>query len=780
MPAITSGKVLVTGANGYIAIWVVQALLNQGFSVRGTVRSESKAGHLREVFKSFGDKLEIVVVQDITKDGAFDEAVKGVDAIEHTASPFHLHAVEPDELIIPAVQGTTSVLKSALKHGSSVRRVVVLSSCAAVLNPSTEPRVFNETNWNEGSLQEVSEKGKDASPLAKYRTSKTLAEKAAWEFYEKNKSAVEWNLVVLNPPFVFGPILHAVDVPENLNSSMNDWYTTIIQGKMDKESLAKLGSSWVDVRDLAEAHVLAITKPEAAGQRLIISAGPYKWQDWVSAARRISKYIPQGNDSYNPAEAVHMIAYETTKADSVLGVKYRGIDQSTADILVDLKAKVFSHLNPSSNTLRDKYFEAVKSPKPSFELRTGLCLKIPGHPIYDKILSHLSPVSLVRLEKASCLTRFAAKDFASRAYNINRLLSRFFTDPIAFRSLQARTAALISGSFALQFFDRTFYPESDLDLYVFPDNSPLLIGQWLQAEGYEFLPNSRQDTDFATATTQCYSMGSHVHPDEFQGPLDRTHATLYMMRGVEEVFTFVRPTTDSKNPDIPAKVQIVVTKTTPLECILGFHSTCVMNLITYNTAFSLYPYETFERREAMAIAADEHQADALRKYARRGWRIIANETSLIQMSLSAHAPRTALFADHFAFDTTRWLDDSISWVIPLDTTGVTLPPPLSPSSAPLSWDPVAQNSWTFRRSGNEYIMRFRYIRTTIMKYRYTVADDKYIKMLIPFFRGQGKLEHKKEPSSGTTSEDYNTWWDSVLPVFRAKYMQDVKEGRMSE
>ena len=98
MPAVSApSKVLVSGANGYIAVWVVRTLLDRGFSVRGTVRSESKIPHLKKVFKDEFEKglLEVVVVPDITVSGAFDEAVKGVDAIEHTASPFHFKADDP-------------------------------------------------------------------------------------------------------------------------------------------------------------------------------------------------------------------------------------------------------------------------------------------------------------------------------------------------------------------------------------------------------------------------------------------------------------------------------------------------------------------------------------------------------------------------------------------------------------------------------------------------------------------------------------------------------------
>lgn len=261
MPAVTSGKILVTGGNGYIAVWVVDALLKQGYSVRITVRSAEKGTHLKKRYASdYADKLEIFVVEDITKvrtrrirkifglihttntqEGAFDEAVKGVDAIEHTASPFHLKADYPDEIIVPAVKGTVGILQSALTHGPTVKRIVVLASCASVLTALPEPRVFSEKDWNDASIEECAAKGRDALPVVKYRASKTLAEKAAWDFYEKNKTRVGWDLVGINPPFVYGPLIHDVTSPDTLGQSLHEWFHTVFKGAKSTESLGQLG-----------------------------------------------------------------------------------------------------------------------------------------------------------------------------------------------------------------------------------------------------------------------------------------------------------------------------------------------------------------------------------------------------------------------------------------------------------------------------------------------------------------------------------------------------------
>jgi nucleoside-diphosphate-sugar epimerase len=217
-------KVLVTGANGYLATWVVKKYLEAGYSVRGAVRSLTKSAFLKDKFAQYGDRFELVVVEDITKDGAFDKAVKGVDAIAHTASPFHYNSTNPDgmsncfwmpillvvddqtysDLIVPAVQGTTAILNSALKHGSTLKRVVLTSSAVAALEVTTVPRVFTESSWNEAALEAVKTKGSAAGPFVIYCASKTLAEKAAWEFVAAHNSEISWDLAVINPSLILG------------------------------------------------------------------------------------------------------------------------------------------------------------------------------------------------------------------------------------------------------------------------------------------------------------------------------------------------------------------------------------------------------------------------------------------------------------------------------------------------------------------------------------------------------------------------------------------------
>ncbi|KAH7912524.1 hypothetical protein BJ138DRAFT_1112243 [Hygrophoropsis aurantiaca] len=330
MPALNSSpanqKVLVSGANGFVAVWVVKSLLERGYSVRSTVRAEEKGRHLKEIFASYGEKHEIMIVSDITERGAFDEAVTGVDAIQHIASPVHIGGAHSD-IITPAVQGTVGMLQSALDHGKSVKRIVITSSCAAVLHFDSKPQVFDENDWNEQCLEVLARGDSDPSVtmLVKYMASKTLAEKAVWKFWEEHQNEIKWDIVTLNPPYVFGPSMHKMSTPSDLNAS---------------------SCAYVDVRDLAEAHALALEKPDAGSKRIIICAGVCKWQDFINAANaispppRLSQPLPVGNPGSGIASTTAVLfSYKTNRAIQILGLQYRSVADITKDILADFEAR---------------------------------------------------------------------------------------------------------------------------------------------------------------------------------------------------------------------------------------------------------------------------------------------------------------------------------------------------------------------------------------------------------------------------------------------------------
>ncbi|KAH9855699.1 NAD-P-binding protein [Lenzites betulinus] len=269
-------------------------------------------------------------------ESAFDQAILSVDAIVHTASesPVHLHADEPSEMLDPAVNGTLNVLRSAAL-APGVLRVLYVSSCAAVYTRNAPARVYDETCWNDADADAVATLGRAADVHAKYSASKIGAERAAWAFYAERKDALPWDLVVVNPPWVFGPVLHEVQGgPEGLNDSNSLFFDAVMKGLYTVPA-----NCYVDVRDLALAFILAIQKPEAADQRIIVSQGKFKWEDFAVAAGKISSKVPPLNAPYDASTAEHTIIYNNAKSKELLGIAYRGLEETTADILKDWEAR---------------------------------------------------------------------------------------------------------------------------------------------------------------------------------------------------------------------------------------------------------------------------------------------------------------------------------------------------------------------------------------------------------------------------------------------------------
>ena len=244
--------VLVTGASGFIGLHCVLQLLKEGYRVRGTIRSQGRANEVREAMSAHLDadvvtRLELVEA-DLSREDGWEDAARGCTYVLHVASPFPNRVPEhEDELIKPAKDGTLRVLRAAADAG--VRRVVLTSSLAAVSggHPHDNSRVFTEEDW---SIV-------DACPP--YPKSKTLAELAAWEFVDGLEGDAPMELSVINPGAVLGPVL-------------NRHYSTsgeVVRKLLMRElpGTAKLGFPWVDVRDVASAHIAAMTIPEAAGER---------------------------------------------------------------------------------------------------------------------------------------------------------------------------------------------------------------------------------------------------------------------------------------------------------------------------------------------------------------------------------------------------------------------------------------------------------------------------------------------------------------------------------
>ncbi|KAJ3559469.1 hypothetical protein NP233_g11254 [Leucocoprinus birnbaumii] len=343
--ALPPAKVLVTGVNGYLGMWIVRTLLEQGYSVRATVRVASKGMYVLEYFQKQGfrsDKLEIAIVDDITKPGAFNEAVSGVDAIVHSASPISVGVHDPEVFIKPAIQGTTGILQSAFEFGSNIKRVVITSSGTTVLTRYEQPATFSEEDWNADAVEDVEKNGSKSKPGSGYRASKVLAERAAWKFYEKNKSKLNWDLTVVIPPVLLRPGTQEIPGgPSDLNASFKWLYETTVNTLAQTQEFLVNSSVWVDVRDAARGHMLALQKEDAGGERIIVSTGPFVWQDLADAASTLNPWplpnhpAPKGNPEL---KRTYFTYFMTEKRERILGMvqsEMKTMEESVKDALED-------------------------------------------------------------------------------------------------------------------------------------------------------------------------------------------------------------------------------------------------------------------------------------------------------------------------------------------------------------------------------------------------------------------------------------------------------------
>jgi dihydroflavonol-4-reductase len=258
---------LVTGGSGFIAGWCIAGLLDRGYRVRTTVRSAAKEAAVRAAVAAAGadDRALEVVAADLTRDDGWDAAVAGCDYVLHVASAMGGDGqTDLEAMVRPARDGTLRVLKAAV--AADVKRIVVTSSCAAVTpRVVTGDSVSDETVWTDV----------DDPHLDAYRKSKAIAERAAWDWMAEHDTPARMTTIL--PAAVFGPILSR----EAMSS------VALIEGLLNGRPPAapRIGFNVVDVRDVADLHIRAMTAPEAAGQRFI-AAGERMWMREVAAVLR--------------------------------------------------------------------------------------------------------------------------------------------------------------------------------------------------------------------------------------------------------------------------------------------------------------------------------------------------------------------------------------------------------------------------------------------------------------------------------------------------------------
>ena len=282
--------------------------------------------------------MDFGIVEDMTIPGAFDEVVRSTppfDTVIHQASPFFFASISSNqELLDPAIKGTTELLKAVKAHAPEVKRVIYTSSCATVINFSapieqSPAKLYTEDDWNPIQYQEALEGNKGDA----YRASKKFAELAAWNFVKKEKP--NFDLVTLCPPMIYGPLRHTISNVKDLNESNARIYNLFVNSSKNAELPPNGVHMFVDVRDLATAHVRAAIVPAAGNQRIIISARAVSSQAVSDLLRskfpELESRVPVGKPGTSSLpENAYSIGNE--KAKSILGSTFRSDEETFVEL----------------------------------------------------------------------------------------------------------------------------------------------------------------------------------------------------------------------------------------------------------------------------------------------------------------------------------------------------------------------------------------------------------------------------------------------------------------
>jgi len=330
-----SERILITGANGYIGTHIIQQALQAGHSVRAVVRSQAKIDGVKSAHPAAGDKLDFAIVADIKVPGAFDEALKSsppFTAVIHAASDFSYgkQGTNAEIYLEPALKGTRGILESVKKVAPSVKKVVITSSFAAMKDPkrSSDGYIYSEKDWDPLTYEDAT----DSDQGTAYLASKTIAERAAWDFHDKEKP--NFDVMTIQPPMVYGPIAHSVKSVSELNTSTARIYKQFI-AKKSSDPLPDNGFwLYVDVRDVAEAHLIAITNSAAANKRIFTTAGQISSQQISDILREAVPELADRTPIGKPGtDSLPEGAYGADNSFSkTLGIKYHTMEQTLVDL----------------------------------------------------------------------------------------------------------------------------------------------------------------------------------------------------------------------------------------------------------------------------------------------------------------------------------------------------------------------------------------------------------------------------------------------------------------
>ncbi|KAJ4397814.1 hypothetical protein N0V93_002051 [Gnomoniopsis smithogilvyi] len=310
-------KALVTGASGFLATQIILLLLERDYYVIGAVRSSAKADAWQQLHsrESQSGRLSFVVVPDMQTPGAYDDAVRDVDIIFHTASPFNFTFKDNEkDMLLPARDGALSVLESAAK-AKGVQKVIFTSSFAAVTSPHLDPRpgyTYTESDWNPVEWSEAVN-SQDAHFV--YLASKTFAEKAVWEFV-KTRSP-HFTVTSIVPPIILGKATQPFTSMADINQS-----SRVLHRLLDVEQMPHTPAYVsVDVKDCALCHILAAESDKAPGKRYLTIGSSFSQ---AKAAQTIAKLFPEQAHRLPepPSDPMEHYSYSVARVEQDLGVQW--------------------------------------------------------------------------------------------------------------------------------------------------------------------------------------------------------------------------------------------------------------------------------------------------------------------------------------------------------------------------------------------------------------------------------------------------------------------------
>ncbi|CAF2063122.1 unnamed protein product [Brassica oleracea var. botrytis] len=314
---------LVTGGTGFIASYIIKSLLELGHTVRTTVRNpqdEEKVGFLWEL-KGAKERLKMFKA-DLTAEGSFDEPVNGVDGVFHTASPVIVpqdHNIQ-ETLVDPIIKGTTNVMNSCAKSKTTLKRIVLTSSCSSIRYrfDATKASPLNESHWSDPDYCKRFNLW--------YAYAKTLGEKEAWRIAEEKGL----NLVVVNPSFVVGPLLG----PKPTSTLL--YILAIVKGLAGEYRNLTVG--FVHIDDVVAAHVLAMEEPKASG-RIVCSSSVAHWSEIIELLRNKYPNYPLENKCSNKEGDNNPHSMDTRKIHELGFASFKSLPEMFDDCIRSFQEK---------------------------------------------------------------------------------------------------------------------------------------------------------------------------------------------------------------------------------------------------------------------------------------------------------------------------------------------------------------------------------------------------------------------------------------------------------